>query len=186
MAGERLSKALPGYRKRYRAAGRQERGALLDEFCKATGYHRKYAITLLGRPAAGTILQPQSRAGPGKCLGGRGLSLVGPAEGLAAAVASTDAPESARCIASPRARPKGPHRPRLASLRRPWVSMPKEGSTPMPLDTRARSPAMARSTSAVPVARSSTRSPGPGGRRRMSALRHATSRPKDKRRLSKS
>lgn len=51
MAGERLQKALPGYRRRYRSASRQERAALLDEFCEATGYHRKYAIALLRQPA---------------------------------------------------------------------------------------------------------------------------------------
>lgn len=42
-------------RKRYRAATRAERGRLLDEFTAVTGYHRKYAIVLLGhehRPRA--------------------------------------------------------------------------------------------------------------------------------------
>lgn len=36
---------------RYRKAARAERGRLLDEFVAVTGYHRKYAITLLGRKA---------------------------------------------------------------------------------------------------------------------------------------
>ena len=35
-------------RKRYRKAARAERGRLLDEFVAVTGYHRKYAIGLLG------------------------------------------------------------------------------------------------------------------------------------------
>ena len=51
MAGERLAKALKMFRKRYQqASSRKKRGEVLDEFCKATGYHRKYAITLLRRP----------------------------------------------------------------------------------------------------------------------------------------
>jgi len=31
-------------RERYRKASRKERSAILDEFGKTTGYHRKYAI----------------------------------------------------------------------------------------------------------------------------------------------
>ncbi len=31
----------------YREAGREERGRLLDEVCRVTGYHRKYAVRLL-------------------------------------------------------------------------------------------------------------------------------------------
>ena len=34
-------------RSRYRGSGRVERGQLLDSFCLAVGYGRKYAITLL-------------------------------------------------------------------------------------------------------------------------------------------
>jgi hypothetical protein len=50
MAGERLAKALKGYRGRYgKASSKRERGEVLTEFCKATGYHRKYAIALLNR-----------------------------------------------------------------------------------------------------------------------------------------
>jgi hypothetical protein len=36
-------------RARYRAAGRAEKGRILDEVCGVTGYHRKAAIRLLGR-----------------------------------------------------------------------------------------------------------------------------------------
>ena len=58
MAGERLLDSLKVYRKRYRNADRTERSRLLDEFCKLTKYHRKYAIVLLRRkdddPAPGS------------------------------------------------------------------------------------------------------------------------------------
>ena len=33
---------------RYHKASRQERSVILDEFVKTTGYHRKYAIAMLG------------------------------------------------------------------------------------------------------------------------------------------
>ncbi len=39
-----LTKAL---RKRYLGSSKREKSAILDTFCEATGYHRKYAITLL-------------------------------------------------------------------------------------------------------------------------------------------
>ena len=32
---------------RYRRPGRKERGQILDAFCLATGYHRRYAMPLL-------------------------------------------------------------------------------------------------------------------------------------------
>jgi hypothetical protein len=35
---------------RYRQAGREEKGRILDEFCKVTGYHRKYAVRVLNGP----------------------------------------------------------------------------------------------------------------------------------------
>lgn len=48
MSGERFSTVLGNYRKRYRrATKRVEISMILDEFCKLSGYHRKYAITLL-------------------------------------------------------------------------------------------------------------------------------------------
>lgn len=64
MAGERLEKALPKYRSRYQAANREERSRILDEFCRLTGYHRKYAITLLGRPADEPVAKARRRRGP--------------------------------------------------------------------------------------------------------------------------
>ena len=39
----------------YREAGRVEKGRLLDEVCRVTGYHRKYAVRRLNGPA------PESR-----------------------------------------------------------------------------------------------------------------------------
>lgn len=35
---------------RYRQAGREEKGRILDGFCEVTGYHRKYALRLLNGP----------------------------------------------------------------------------------------------------------------------------------------
>lgn len=64
MAGERLAKALPRYRKRYREADRRERSKVLDEFCELTGYHRKYAITLLNRPDEEGAVGGRRRRGP--------------------------------------------------------------------------------------------------------------------------
>ena len=36
-----------GYCKTYKKASRSEKKVILDEFCAASGYHRKHAITLL-------------------------------------------------------------------------------------------------------------------------------------------
>ena len=44
-------KTLKAYGKLYGKANRGERTRLLDEFCKLTDYHRKYAIRLLRQPA---------------------------------------------------------------------------------------------------------------------------------------
>ncbi len=35
---------------RYREAGRTEKGRILDEVCRVTGYHRKYAVRRLSGP----------------------------------------------------------------------------------------------------------------------------------------
>jgi len=51
MAGERILDSLRKYRTRYKKADKAGRSRLLDEFCAQTGYHRKYAIALLGQPA---------------------------------------------------------------------------------------------------------------------------------------
>lgn len=64
MAGERLSKALRAYRTRYaQTKVRKDRSHILGEFCKLTGYHRKYAIGLLGRPLGDEEDRPRRRRG---------------------------------------------------------------------------------------------------------------------------
>ena len=60
---------------RYRGANRQEKQAILNEFCRNAGYHRKYAIRLLNglRPAAG----PQKRVRRRGCsYGPQALSIL--------------------------------------------------------------------------------------------------------------
>jgi len=64
MAGERLKQALRTYRRRYLKADRKRRSGLLDEFCVMTGYHRKYAITLLNRADDDAGDKPPRRRGP--------------------------------------------------------------------------------------------------------------------------
>jgi hypothetical protein len=55
MAGERLETLLKKYRKQYKeTANRKEKSAVLDEFCKLSKYHRKYAIRILGEPEPDT------------------------------------------------------------------------------------------------------------------------------------
>ena len=39
---------LEAIRKRYRKARKKDKKPILDEFCANCGYHRKYAIRLLG------------------------------------------------------------------------------------------------------------------------------------------
>ena len=65
MAGERLASALADFRARYRAAaGKKERGGVLDEFCRATRYHRKYAIGLLNNEEPSGSPARRRRRGP--------------------------------------------------------------------------------------------------------------------------
>lgn len=46
---------------RYRQASRQERTPLLTEFCRVTGYHRKYALRLLNGPPPSRTRPPRRR-----------------------------------------------------------------------------------------------------------------------------
>lgn len=47
---------------RYRSASRAERSRMLEEFVASTGYHRKYAVTLLNHPVSKTsVRKPRSR-----------------------------------------------------------------------------------------------------------------------------
>lgn len=50
MAGERMRTSLRTLQKRYAKASRKEKTEILNHFCTMTGYHRKYAITLLNTP----------------------------------------------------------------------------------------------------------------------------------------
>ena len=67
---------------RYGAADRQDRGELLDAFCLATGYHRKYAVAMLrGRqrkPSVGLARTRPRRYGPAF---GRALKVLWEASG---------------------------------------------------------------------------------------------------------
>ena len=48
-------------RERYERAGRDAKGALLDEVCSVTRYHRKAVIRLLRRPASPRLRRPRGR-----------------------------------------------------------------------------------------------------------------------------
>jgi hypothetical protein len=52
---------------RHRRASKAEKGRILDELCRTCGYHRKYAIALLGRGAA--LPAVSSHLSPGKARG---------------------------------------------------------------------------------------------------------------------
>jgi hypothetical protein len=49
---------------RYRAGTREEKGRILDEFCRITGYHRKYAVRRLNGPPPGAEPPRRRRRGP--------------------------------------------------------------------------------------------------------------------------
>ena len=50
MSGKMIEKALNQFRRKYAVSTKEERSILLDSFCDVTGYHRKYAISLLRKP----------------------------------------------------------------------------------------------------------------------------------------
>jgi len=52
------------YRKRYRKSDRAGRTELLNEFCRLSNYHRKYAIVLLGQAHEDAMERPRRRRGP--------------------------------------------------------------------------------------------------------------------------
>src|SRR5258708_27787810 len=73
--GERYQLATE-LRDRYWAAGRGERGQLLDAFCLATGYNRKYAIAMLrGRRRKPRVLRRGRRPRHGQPIQS-GLAVV--------------------------------------------------------------------------------------------------------------
>ncbi len=47
---------------RYRVAGRNQKKAILDEFVKVTGFHRKHAIRALKKTTKPEIPEPRQRA----------------------------------------------------------------------------------------------------------------------------
>lgn len=63
MAGERLQKALKEYRRGYGEAGQSEKTSVLNEFCRVTRYHRKYAIALLNKPPDTQVRAGKRRRG---------------------------------------------------------------------------------------------------------------------------
>ena len=54
---------------RYQRSGREQKGWILDEFCAATGYNRKYAMKLLPGPFPRAALPPGH--GRRRCTGRR-------------------------------------------------------------------------------------------------------------------
>ena len=49
MTRESILEYAAAVRRRYRKASKVQKGVILTEFCLATGYHRKSAISLLNR-----------------------------------------------------------------------------------------------------------------------------------------
>jgi hypothetical protein len=49
---------------RYRRSSPEKKGLILDEFCRVCGYHRKYAIRLLGGPKPEIPARPRRSRGP--------------------------------------------------------------------------------------------------------------------------
>jgi DNA-binding transcriptional ArsR family regulator len=58
---------------RYRQAAHKDQGAILDEFCRVTGYHRKYALRLLnGLLDGGAAVSYIERCSTGETMATRG------------------------------------------------------------------------------------------------------------------
>ena len=62
----------------YQQSSRQQKGWILDEFCAATGYNRKYAIEILCGPFPRAALP----SGDGRPAGGRARGRGGAADVL--------------------------------------------------------------------------------------------------------
>ena len=50
---------------RYRAAGRREKGRILDELCATTGWHRKHAVRALSRRGSNASAEEGQHASAG-------------------------------------------------------------------------------------------------------------------------
>jgi hypothetical protein len=66
---------------RYRQASREAKGQILDEFCAATGYHRKSALRLLHGPPPGRARPRRRRAAPYGAPGSQALTAIWEAAG---------------------------------------------------------------------------------------------------------
>lgn len=61
MSEQAVAEYAGAVRDRYRRAEKSEKSAILDEFCRVTGYHRKAAVRLLGRSAAARVAGRRGR-----------------------------------------------------------------------------------------------------------------------------
>jgi hypothetical protein len=61
---------------RYRAAGRSEKGRILDELCSVTGWHRKHAIRVLSPSEKSVSAQQRQRTYGIVSAGRRDLALT--------------------------------------------------------------------------------------------------------------
>ena len=62
--------------RRYRGASRQEKGRILEEFCRVCGYNRKYAIRKLSGPPPGSKPRVRRRGVRGPHYGSRVVSIL--------------------------------------------------------------------------------------------------------------
>ena len=61
MTGQSKQELINAIRERYQKSSPEGKAVMLTEVCAATGYHRKYAISVLNRPAAKTVRGARKR-----------------------------------------------------------------------------------------------------------------------------